>query len=109
MKPVYSKRRIAIPAALLLLSGLGLAACEPVPDNPTRQGASGPEIQLVHGKNCYQNLCFYYDSRRGFVTLRGKEGAPIPSSVNVSDGYMTPSEFRTLHQTAALSPTITID
>lgn len=109
MQNPFSIRPIQISTTLLLAAGLLLAACEPVPDNPTRQGPSGPEIQLVHGKNCYQNLCFYYDSRRNIVTLRGKEGAPIPSSVNVADGYMTPAEFRTLHQTAALSPSFTID
>ncbi|WP_204112630.1 hypothetical protein [Shimia biformata] len=108
MPTALFRRRIQAPS-LVLLAGLVLTACEPVPDNPTRPGASGPEIALVHGKNCFQNLCFYYDSRRNFVTLRGKEGAPIPASVDVSDGYMTPSEFKTLHRTAALSPSYTID
>lgn len=109
MQNVFAKRRRLVPAALGLATGLTLIACEPVQDNPTRQGASGPEIALVPGRNCFQNLCFFYDSRRNRVSIPGKEGAPIPGRVNVSDGYMTPSEFRTLHQTAALAPTITRD
>lgn len=109
MHKAISKRRLQSPSILIIVAGLTLVACEPVPDNPTRQGAAGPELQLVPGRNCFQNVCFFYDSRRNRVSIPGKEGAPVPGSVNVADGYMTPAEFRTLHQTAALSPTITRD
>ncbi|WP_204112631.1 hypothetical protein [Shimia biformata] len=109
MQNAILNRRPYRPAAMMLGTALALTACAPIPDNPTREGSAGAEIALVPGKNCYQNLCFYYDSRRNRVSIPGKEGAPVPGRVDISDGYMTPSEFRTLHQTAALAPTITRD
>lgn len=84
-----------IAPALLLV-----AACE-VPDNAVRTSDTGTsQIRLQDGRNCFNNRCFDLNTSRGSVQLIGRNPARIPSGVNWTDGFVTPSEFNRMFQAA---------
>ena len=83
----------------LLLVPLLLAACD-IPDNPTRQGPSGPEIALRDGQNCYDARCFDFDAGDNTVSVQARRAVPAGS---VGD-YVSPATFTALFQAALRAP-----
>lgn len=93
--------QLAVPGGLVL----AVAACEPVPNNPTRQVSGATEIQLVPGRNCWNNVCLNYDPQRDRVGVRGREYVSVPGSVDTSDGFVTVAEFnRIMHAARSATP-----
>ncbi len=79
---------------------LALTACS-VPDSPTRTSAAGAtEIRLQDGKTCYQNQCLTYDPSRGTISVIAHHTTRLPAAIDVSDGYVTATEFATMFERA---------
>ena len=88
--------------------GLGtlalVAACD-VPQAPVVTGPDGQariEINLS-GLTCYQNRCLDINPAARSVRQIGNKTTGIPRSIDVSDGTVTPAEFRQMSTTASLA------
>lgn len=80
-----------------------LAACS-VPNNPSRTGGSGvTEIQLIDGKNCWNNRCLRFDSTDRSVQVSGKFPVRAPRDIDLRSGYVTEAEFAQMFQTANMA------
>lgn len=79
--------------------GVGLlaltAACD-VPQAPVVTGPDGqPRIQInTSGLTCYDNRCLDIDPAARSVRSVGSRTIPIARNISVSDGTVTPAEFR---------------
>jgi len=81
-----------------------LAACD-VPQAPVVTGPDGqPRIQInTSGLTCYENRCLDIDPRYRTVRSVGSRTIRIPGNINVSDGTVTPDEFRQMGTAALLA------
>ncbi|MDK3074022.1 hypothetical protein QO034_12950 [Sedimentitalea sp. JM2-8] len=80
-----------------------VAACS-VPSNPSRTGASGvTEIQLIDGRNCWNNRCLRFDSMNRSVSVAGKFPVRAPRDIDLRGGYVTEAEFARMFQTANMA------
>jgi hypothetical protein len=73
-----------------------LAACLELPDNAFSEGPTGKEIQIVNGRNCWGNQCFYFNQRDGEISVVGREPIAAPSKIDLRKGYVTEAEFNAL-------------
>ncbi|MGV6805006.1 MAG: hypothetical protein ACWA49_12425 [Ruegeria sp.] len=81
-----------------------LAACD-VPQAPVVTGPDGQaRIQInTSGLTCYQTRCLDINPAARSVRMVGNRTTGIPSNINVSDGTVTPAEFRRLGEVAMLA------
>ncbi len=88
--------------------GLGalalLAACD-VPQAPVVTGPDGQaRIQInTSGLTCYNNRCLDINPAARSVRQIGNRTTRIPGNISVSDGTVTPEEFRQLGIAASLA------
>jgi hypothetical protein len=73
-----------------------LAACLELPDNAFSEGPTDKEIQIVNGRNCWENQCFYFNQRDGEISVAGREPIAAPSKIDLRKGYVTEAEFNEL-------------
>lgn len=84
-----------------LLPALLLAAACTTANNPTQPTASGgTDIQLVDGRNCWNNQCFRFSKVDRSVSVTGKYPVRVPRDIDVRDGIVTEAEFRAMFQRA---------
>lgn len=88
--------------------GLGVlalvAACD-VPQAPVVTGPDGQaRIQInLSGLTCYDNRCLDINPAARSVRQIGNKTTGIPISIDVSDGTVTPAEFRQMGTAASLA------
>lgn len=89
-----------IGAGLLAL----VSACD-VPQAPVVTGPDGqPRIQIsTSGLTCYENRCLNIDPARRTVSSIGSRTIRIPDDISVSDGTITPAQFKQLGTAALLA------
>ncbi|WP_170411628.1 hypothetical protein [Ruegeria atlantica] len=89
----------------MVLSILGtLAACD-TPQAPVVTGANGQtEIQInTSGLTCYDTRCLDINPAARSVRSVGNKTTGIPRDINVSNGTVTPADFRRLGEIASLA------
>ncbi|WP_170600299.1 hypothetical protein [Ruegeria arenilitoris] len=81
-----------------------LAACD-VPQAPVVTGPDGQaRIQInTAGLTCYRTRCLDINPAARSVRMMGNRTAGIPRDIDVSDGTVTPAEFRRLGEVAMLA------
>ncbi|EEX09242.1 putative lipoprotein [Ruegeria lacuscaerulensis ITI-1157] len=81
-----------------------LTACD-VPQSPVVIGPDGQErIQInTAGLTCYQTRCLDINPAARSVRMVGNRTTGIPRGIDVSDGTVTPAEFRRLGEVALLA------
>ncbi|MBO9445827.1 hypothetical protein [Ruegeria sp. R14_0] len=81
-----------------------LAACD-APQSPVVTGPDGQaRIQInTSGLTCYNTRCLDINPAARSVRSVGNRTTGIPGDINVSDGTVTPAEFRRLGEVAALA------
>lgn len=95
-------------AYMKTLAGVGamvaLTACE-VPQSPVVTGPDGQaRIQInTSGLTCYQTRCLDINPASRSVRMVGNRTTGIPRGIDVSDGTVTPAEFRRLGEVALLA------
>jgi hypothetical protein len=82
---------------------MALVGCLKVPDNAFSEGPTGKEIQIVNGRNCWENQCFYFNQRDGEISVAGREPVAAPSKIDLRKGYVTEAEFNELVLAARLA------
>jgi len=89
---------------IYLTAVLVLAACD-VPQSPVVTGTDGQtRIQInTSGLTCYQTRCLDINPAARSVRTMGNRTAGIPRDIDVSDGTVTPAEFRRLGEVALLA------
>ncbi|NOD33158.1 MULTISPECIES: hypothetical protein [unclassified Ruegeria] len=88
--------------------GLGALALVAACDVPQATVVTGPDGQSrieinLSGLTCYQNRCLDINPAARSVRQIGNRTTRIPASIDVSDGYVTPAEFRQMATTASLA------
>ncbi len=80
-----------------------ISACSPPPQAPLITNANGQTAIQINrsGLTCYKSSCL--EITRGSVRAVGLKRASIPTGIDVSDGTVTPDEFRRLRQSAMLA------
>ncbi|WP_170425835.1 hypothetical protein [Ruegeria arenilitoris] len=81
-----------------------LAACD-APQSPVVTGPDGQtRIQInTSGLTCYDTRCLDINPAARSVRSVGNRTTGIPGNINVSDGTVTPAEFRRLGEVASLA------
>ncbi|WP_170762767.1 hypothetical protein [Ruegeria lacuscaerulensis] len=81
-----------------------LAACD-VPQAPVVTGPDGlARIQInTSGLTCYNNRCLDINPAARSVRQIGNRTTRIPGNIDVSDGTVTPEEFRQMGTAASLA------
>ncbi|RBW54846.1 hypothetical protein [Ruegeria sp. A3M17] len=81
-----------------------LAACD-TPQAPVVTGPNGqPQIQIsTSGLTCYDTRCLDINPAARSVRSVGNRTAGIPRDIDVSNGTVTPAEFRRLGEIASLA------
>ncbi len=81
-----------------------LAACD-VPQAPVVTGPGGQQqIQIsTSGLTCYESRCLDINPAARSARMVGNRRTGIPSNIDVSDGTITPAEFRRLGEVASLA------
>ena len=81
-----------------------LAACD-APQSPVVTGPDGQtRIQInTSGLTCYDTRCLDINPTARSVRSVGNRTTGIPGNINVSDGTVTPAEFRRLGEVASLA------
>ena len=89
----------------VFLGVLGLLAACDVPQAPVVTGPDGQaRIQInTSGLTCYNNRCLDIDPAARSVRQIGNRTTGIPRNIDVSDGTVTPDEFRQLGTVASLA------
>ncbi|WP_420585755.1 hypothetical protein [Ruegeria sp.] len=87
------------------LIALGLLAACDVPQAPVVTGPDGQTFIQINtsGLTCYNNKCLDINPAARSVRQIGNRTTRIPGNINVSDGTVTPEEFRQLGITASLA------
>ncbi len=82
---------------ICLGSLVALAACD-VQQSPVVSGPDGQvQIQInTSGLTCYENRCLDINPAARSVRSVGTRTIRIPGNINVSDGTITPAEFKQL-------------
>ncbi|WP_424831864.1 hypothetical protein [Ruegeria sp.] len=89
----------------MLLAGItALAACD-VPQAPVVTGPDGQtRIQInTEGLTCYETRCLDINPFARSVRSIGNRTIGIPGNINVSDGTVTPEEFKQMSVAASLA------
>jgi len=89
-----------MPPFRLLPFLIFVAACAPVPDNPSRVSPQGgTEIQLQNGRNCWSNRCLQINMQSRIAAVNSRNSVRIPRDIDVSDGYVTVAEYNAIFAT----------
>lgn len=80
-----------------------VSACSPPSQASLVTDANGQTAIQINtaGLTCYNGTCL--EIKRGSVRAIGHKRARIPNGIDVSDGTVTPSEYRRLLQSAMLA------
>ncbi len=89
----------------VILAACGLLTACDVPQAPVVTGPDGQtRIQInPAGLTCYDTRCLTIDPRARSVRMTGNRATGIPGNIDVSDGTVTPAEFRQLGEKAMLA------
>ncbi|WP_170473310.1 hypothetical protein [Ruegeria arenilitoris] len=81
-----------------------VSACGTAPQAPLVTDADGQTVIQINtsGLTCYNSGCLEINPA-GSVRAVGYKRTRIPSGINVSDGTVTPEEFRRLREAAMLA------
>ncbi|MCX8953258.1 hypothetical protein OU790_07405 [Ruegeria sp. NA] len=87
------------------LTALALVAACDVPQAPLVTGPDGQaRIQInLSGLTCYENKCLDINPAARSVRQIGNKTTGIPRAIDVSDGTVTPAEFRQMGTAASLA------
>lgn len=101
MQTPNSPRRWLVVA--LTLAALG--ACTPPENNAFREIATnGIEVQITDGRNCWEGHCFTYNATARTVQISPHDPIAVPANVDLTDGYISPSDFTALIAAAQSAP-----
>ncbi|CUK07602.1 hypothetical protein RUE5091_02968 [Ruegeria denitrificans] len=89
----------------IVLSALTLLAACDVPQAPVVTGPDGQTFIQINtsGLTCYNTKCLDINPAARSVRQIGNRRTQIPGNINVSDGTVTPDEFRQLGIAASLA------
>ena len=92
------------PIHLALPAILGLAACTPPPDSPTRSGVDGLRVQLTDPRTCLGRECLDYSERLGRVNQPGRDSIRVPDGMMDEDGFISAADFQRLLDRTRIEP-----
>ena len=82
---------------------LCISACTAA-NNPSQPGPAGnTKIELVEGRNCWNNQCLRFNRVNRSVSVTGRHPVRIPRDIDVRDGIVTETEFAAMFQAANMA------
>ncbi|WIY25937.1 hypothetical protein [Parasedimentitalea psychrophila] len=84
---------------------IALGACTPPENNAVQElAAGGIEVQINTGRNCWEGRCLTYNAKTRSVQISPHDPIAVPAGVDLTDGYVSPTDFTALIKAAQSAP-----